>query len=114
MKALLKARSIRNTLISAAAASVMTLPLLASASAINNTDSDVRITYEKTELASTRGQTGLYARLKDASRKICGSSNIRITGSLQNSAVKAQCYNETLTAAVERVGNPEITALHNN
>lgn len=114
MKTLLKARSIRNTLISAAAASVMTLPLLASASVIHKTDSGVRITYEKTELASRRGQKGLYARLKSASRKICGWSNIRITGSVHNSAAKSQCYDETLTAAVERVGNPEITALHNN
>ena len=88
MKTLLKARSIRNALISSAAASVMTLPLLTSASVIHNTDKDVRITYEKTELASTRGQMGLYARLKSTSRKICGSVNIRITGSVSNSAAR--------------------------
>ncbi len=71
MKAFLKTRAMRNKLISAAAASAMTLPLFASAAVVHNTDSDIRIA-EKTELASTRGQQSLYAKLKKASRKVCG------------------------------------------
>ncbi len=71
MEALLKTRTMRNKLISAAAASAMTLPLFASAAVVHNTDSDIRIA-EKTELASTRGQQSLYAKLKKASRKVCG------------------------------------------
>ena len=64
MKAFLKTRTMRNKLISEAAASTMTLPLFASAAVVHNTDSDIRIAYEKTELASTRGQQSLYAKLK--------------------------------------------------
>ncbi len=71
MKAFLKTRAMRNKLISAAAASTMTLPLFASAAVVHNTDSDIHIA-EKTELASTRGQQSLYAKLKKASRKVCG------------------------------------------
>ncbi len=54
MKAFLKTRTMRNKLISAAAASAMTLPLFASAAVVHNTDSDsdIRIAYEKTELVS--------------------------------------------------------------
>ena len=50
MKAFLKTRTMRNKLISAAAASTMTLPLFASAAVVHNTDSDIRIA-EKKELA---------------------------------------------------------------
>lgn len=114
MKALLKARTLRNTLISAAAASAMTLPLLSSAAIVHNSNSDVRVAYDRTTLVSTRGLGNLYARLKDASRKVCGSSNIRIAGSVHHSAAKSQCYDETLTAAVARLANDEITTLHNN
>jgi UrcA family protein len=113
MKALLKTRTIRNTLISAAAASAMALPLITSAGMVN-TRQDIRIAYEKAELASAHGQQNLYARLKNASRRICGTSNIRITGSVRNSAETTQCYDDTLTAAVSRLDSPEITALHRN
>lgn len=112
MKALLKARTLRNTLISAAAASAMTLPLLSSATMAHTANSDVRVSYEKTELARPGGQKLLYARLKSASRKICGSSSIRITGSVHNSVAKTQCFDETLSAAVARLANAEIAALH--
>ena len=59
MKTFIKARLIRNTLISAASASIMTLPFPASAAVVHNVDGDVRIAYEKTELASTRGRVVL-------------------------------------------------------
>ena len=64
MEALLKTRTMRNKLISAAAASTMTLPLFAPAAVVHDTDSDIRIAYEKTEPASTLGQQSLYAKLK--------------------------------------------------
>ena len=81
MEAFLKTRTMRNKLISAAAASAMTLPLFAPAAVVNNTDSDIRIAYEKTEPTSTRGQQSLYAKLKKVSRKVCNSSTrgVRIT-----------------------------------
>ncbi len=113
MNTLSTARTIRNTIISVAAVSTMALPLFASASVSNNAGGAVNVVYNKADLVSTANQEDLYARLQDASRKICGSSNIIITGSLRRSVGNTECYNGTLTAAVERLDNAAITALHN-
>ena len=112
MKTLPTSRSIRNTIISVAAVSAMALPLFASAAG-NSTDGAVGVVYNKTDLVNTTGQEELYARLQAASRKICGSSNYSVTRSLRQSSANAECYEGTLTAAVERLDNSEVTALHN-
>ena len=109
MKAILKTRSIRNTIMAFAAVSAITLPMMATASTAN-----VSIAYDKTELESAKGQKQLYAKLKDASLKLCGTSEERITGSLMGSVVNSECYEGTLTAAVQRLDHPAITALHTN
>ncbi len=110
MKALLKARSLRNTLIAAAAGSMIAVPTLASAGFSEK--SEYRVTFTQENLQSRTGQAGLYGLLKDASRKLCGSSNLKITGSLRASAEVESCYQETLTAAVDRVAHPAIKELH--
>ena len=107
MKTFSNARSIRNTLMAVVAVSAMTLPLLASASTSN-----INIAFDPTELNSAQGQERLYKKLKIASRKLCGSSNIQLTGSLRKSVGNSECYDGTLTAAVQRLDNDSITALH--
>jgi len=113
MKTLPTARTIRTTIISVAAVAAMALPLFASAAANNTADGAVGIEYNKANLISPASHEELYARLQQASRNICGSSNIIATGSLRRSVGNTECYNGTLTAAVERLGNAEVTALHN-
>ena len=76
MEAFLKTRTLRNKLISAAAASTMNLPLLGSATEVHDTDNDMRTAYENMELAGTLGWQSRYAKLKKVWRKACGSSNI--------------------------------------
>ena len=110
MKQLPTSRSIRNTIISVAAVSAMALPLFASASVNNNTGGDF---FTRSDLASTTSNEELYAKLQNASRNICGSSRIIATGSLRRSIGNQECYEGTLTAAVERLDNAEVTALHN-
>lgn len=112
MKTLPTARSIRNTIMSVAAVSAMALPLFASASISENTGDTVGVVYHQADLVSTKSHEDLYARLQDASRKICGSSSIVVTGSLRRSAGNTECYNGTLTAAVERLDNAAVTAMH--
>ena len=112
MKTLPTARSIRNTIMSVAAVSAMALPLFASASVSNNTDDIVGVVYTKSDLVSAKSHQDLYTRLQDASRKICGSSSVIVTGSLRRSVANTECYNGTLTAAVERLDNAAVTALH--
>ena len=108
MEFFLNARSIRNTFIAATLLTAMTLPLLASAAAV----SEISIRYDETRLEKPYGPEDLYNKMKYASRKLCGSTDIRIAGSLRNSIKNAECFDGTLDAAVQRVDNPALTALH--
>ncbi len=104
MKTRINARLIRNTLI---AITAMSLPMLASAS-----QSNISVSFNKSELQSTQGQERVYQQMKTASRKLCGTSNLHLTGSIEASVGNDECYNGTLTAAVQRLDNEAITALH--
>ena len=84
----------------------MTLPLLASASVPS-----ISVTFDKRDLKTSHGVKNIYAHMQDAARDLCGSSNVR---SLSMARANAECYEGTLTAAVERLDISEITALHIN
>ena len=109
MKTLPSTRSIRNTIILVAAVSAMALPLFASASVSSTAGDDF---FTRSDLAGTTSNEELYAKLQNASRNICGSSRIIATGSLSRSVGNQECYEGTLTAAVERLDNAEVSALH--
>ena len=106
MKTLLNARSIRNSLMVVSAVTTMALPMLASAYP------NVAVSYSQAELKSVHGRQNVYERIQDASRDICGLSNIRLSGSMMRAVADTECYEGTLTAAVERLDVPSITALH--
>lgn len=101
------AKTFKQTFLSAIAISLITLPLLATASEKNSA-----IFYGKQNLDNTTDQEVLYLRLKDASRDMCGSSNIQATGSLERVRANDECYEGTLSAAVERLNNSEIKEFH--
>lgn len=54
----------------------------------------------------------LYDRLQDQSREVCGPTELRMTGGLKRSRNNENCYQGTLTAAVQRLDHPEVTELH--
>ena len=107
MNSKLNATSIKNTVVTAIAVSMITLPLLASAS-----DNAAGIFYSDESLKNPTNQEQLYGKLKDASREICGSSNLRLTGSVERVSGNEECYRGTLSAAVQRLDNPAVTDLH--
>ena len=113
MKTFPTTRTIRTTIISVATVAAMALPLFASAAVNNNADGAVGVAYNKADLVNTSSHEELYAKLQQASRNICGSTSIISTGSLRRSVGNSECYSGTLTAAVERLGNAEVSALHN-
>ncbi len=104
MKTRIHSRLIRNTLI---AVTAITLPMLASAS-----QSNISVSFNKSQLENTQGQERVYQQMKTASRKLCGTSNVHLTGSVEESVGNNECYNGTLTAAVKRLDNEAISALH--
>lgn len=111
MKTLPKAHLIRNTLIAATAITMMTLPLLASASTPKSPP-DIKVVYHQSELTTNWGRKTVYERLQTAARKICGSSNIRVAGSRLAATANEECYEGTLSAAVQRLDEEAITELH--
>ena len=107
MNSKLSANSVKKTIVSAIAISMITLPLLASAGG-----NAAGIFYSKENLKNSTDQEMLYEKLKDTSRDICGSSNLRLTGSVERASGNEECYQGTLNAAVERLGNAEVAKLH--
>lgn len=104
--------TVRNSILSAAAITALALPMLAGASILDNSNVDARVSTESLDLNDTRDQKELYQRLQEQSREICGSTNLRITGSVERSVSNEECYEGTLAAAVERVGNDALKELH--
>ena len=100
MKAFLTARSIRNSLVSAAAVSALAVPLVAAASL--KVDDGSELTYPtddsggKSDQNITREdknfdqQENVYKRLRITSRKLCGSPSQQTTQSLAQSVSKAE------------------------
>lgn len=88
------------------------MPLLASAAAAQTSKSKSSIFYSKQNLNVASNQEIMYQKLKAASRNMCGSSNLHLTGSIERSIGNNDCYEGTLTAAVNRLDNPQVTAIH--
>ena len=101
-------KTLRNTLMVVAAASVLALPSFTSAS-----DPYISVSYDAAELESVKGQERLYERMRKASRKLCGSNPLPFTSDLAKSIANEKCYTGTLTAVVNRLDHPAVTALHN-
>ena len=112
MKTKFNAESIKHALVSVIAVSLIALPLLASAAATNSADNKSSLFYSKQSLNNSTGPEILYERLKDASRDMCGSSNLQMTGSVERILANDTCYEGTLNAAVERLDNSKVSALH--
>ena len=70
----------------------------------------VVVTFDDLNLASTAGARTLYARLKSAAQQACGS---RPTGrDLQGYMAYHSCYDSALEKAVRKVDNAHLLALH--
>ena len=108
------ARTIRNTIFSLAAIAAISLPLIASASATGESDANASLLRSEWAPLVDNDPDALYGKLKGQSREVCGSSDLRITGNLRRSAMVDECYEGTLTAAVQRLDNPEVAKLHQN
>ena len=70
----------------------------------------VVVTFDDLNLASTAGARTLYARLKSAAQQACGS---RPTGrDLQGYMAYQSCYDSALDKAVRKIDNARLLALH--
>lgn len=111
MKQNLPIRKTRTTFLALTAAALAVIPLLATAGGGQESDRGATILFDASDQVVNTSES-VYARIKAESRKICGESDIYLTGSVRRSAGIKECYNGTVSAAVERLGDPRVSALH--
>jgi UrcA family protein len=68
----------------------------------------ITIRYDDLDLATEQGTHGLYRRIVEAARKVCEPHDADALGRL---AVR-YCRQQTISRAVQLVGNPRLAALH--
>jgi len=71
-----------------------------------------KVNYADLDLDKERGVRALYRRLQLASERVCGVESLREAGTLRVASEQRRCYAESLDAAVARVGNARLTAIH--
>jgi UrcA family protein len=90
------------------------VPIIASA-AIKTPAEDERsanVSIADLNMLDEQGVEEAYRRLRRASRRVCGSQNLTLAGSLKQRQLNQQCYAETLTNAVQDVSNTKLSQLH--
>ena len=95
--------------ISAVATSALAGQLASASEGPVETTHVVSVEYVPATLSSEEGAQALYERLRDAAARACGRYERRDLAARQQ--WKA-CYSQALAAAVERVGDERIAALH--
>ena len=105
------AHTIRNSVFSIAAVVMLLIPLIGSAAVSGSSDS-YRSLLNTEKPAVQNSPEATYGKLKDKSHAVCGSSDLNITGSVRRTNQIQECYQGTLTAAVQRLDNDEVSELH--
>jgi len=108
------ARIVRNSIISLAAVAAISLPLVVSAGSTDSAEGNRSLLNSEWKLEVSNQPDAVYGKLQDQSHEVCGSSSRQITGDLRRSAEIDECYDGTLEAAVLRLDNAEVIALHQN
>ncbi len=74
----------------------------------------VKVSYADLNLEKLAGAQALYRRLQHASKQACGFRELKVQGSLLRISEARQCYQEVLSAAVEKIDNKLVTQIHNS
>lgn len=86
-------------------------PGLASAN-LTTSSEKVTVSFGDLNLKHESAQKTLYRRLKAAASRVCGPTDIRLTGSVSRIVENKACYNEAITEALDSLGIPVISELH--
>jgi UrcA family protein len=103
---------VRKAILTVIAVALTTSPLFAGSSTLIASAGNEKNTHGNPDLMTIEEQKRFYEKLKDKSRKTCGPTNVRATGSLRRAAANKECYEDTLAIAVLRLNDSAITALH--
>jgi len=112
VKTLSTAHTIRNSVVSLIAVATLSLPLISSAAATTDSSPNRSLLNSEWQPEVQNDANSVYGKLKAETKEVCGSSDRRVTGGLRRSQQVEQCYDETLTAAVQRLDDSEVAELH--
>ncbi len=70
------------------------------------------VSYADLNLKNEEGVRVLYRRLQRTSKEVCGVTSLHIRGSLHFLSKAKQCYRETLSNAVDKFDNEDLTRIH--
>ena len=101
--------------VAASLVALLCAPVAASADSGSKPEGQtLRVTYNDLNIDSPAGAEQLYARLKRASRAVCGVDSYLVLGSLNRAVQSKHCYRSTLDRAVAGVHSDELERLHNS
>ncbi len=70
------------------------------------------VSYADLNLESEESVRVLYRRLQRASKEVCGVTSLQIAGSLNFLSKTKQCYRKSLSNAVDKFDNDDLTRIH--
>ena len=75
-------------------------------------DGKAAVSYADLNLENEESVRVLYRRLKRASKEACGGGSLRHSRSIIMKSSRLQCYRETLSNAVDKFDNEDLTRIH--
>ena len=112
MKTKSTAHTIRHSVVSLVAIAALSLPLISSASSTADRNANRSLLNSEWQPEVHSDANAVYGKLKSETKEVCGSSDRRIAGGLRESQKVEECYEGTLTAAVQRLDDPDVSELH--
>lgn len=110
----MKESTLKKLHVAASVALVFSAPIVANAahSSTSANDSGIRVSYSDLNLDSKSGIDLLYKRLQNASNKACLSGPYQQKANVREAVNARTCFNDVLTRSVAKVGNDDLTAVH--
>jgi len=78
----------------------------------NDVSSSVSVSYTELQLSEAKGAANMYRSLQNAAEQVCGRREYKEPLGIK--AKRAQCFNDVVGDAVEKIGHPSLARLHNN
>jgi len=69
------------------------------------------VSYKRSELASAEGLAAVERRLRHAAESVCGSTDLRIAGSLSRVAERQECANRAVDHAMSQIGANQVASV---
>ena len=71
----------------------------------------VTVHYSDAAFGNTEGAAGVYRKLKDAARTVCGM-HVEVSKALDRRLAAKTCFEKALADVVRRIDRPMLTAVH--